>query len=56
MAAKKSTTAQLESIKIKYEEAVELKKKAELDIEAFRPVGYILFANIPFNIKLIFYF
>uniref|UniRef100_A0A4W6E6H2 Zgc:172323 n=1 Tax=Lates calcarifer TaxID=8187 RepID=A0A4W6E6H2_LATCA len=29
--------AQLEAIKIKYEEAVELRKKAELDIEAFRP-------------------
>ncbi|KAK2910601.1 glial fibrillary acidic protein isoform X1 [Channa argus] len=37
LAAKESTAAQLEAIKIKYEEAVELKKKAELDIEAFRP-------------------
>ncbi|XP_068996463.1 glial fibrillary acidic protein [Embiotoca jacksoni] len=35
--AKESTAAQLEAIKIKYEEAVELRKKAELDIEAFRP-------------------
>ncbi|XP_026228630.1 filament_head and Filament domain-containing protein [Anabas testudineus] len=35
--AKESTAAQLEAIKIKYQEAVELKKKAELDIEAFRP-------------------
>ena len=40
MAAKDSAAAQLESIKIKYEEAVELRRKAELDIEAFRPVGY----------------
>lgn len=49
MAAKESTAAQLEAIKIKYEEAVELKKKAELEIEAFRPVGYTLFVIIPFN-------
>ncbi|XP_069558175.1 vimentin [Brachyistius frenatus] len=35
--AKESTAAQLEAIKIKYEEAVELRKKAELDIETFRP-------------------
>nr|XP_046254892.1 glial fibrillary acidic protein [Scatophagus argus] len=37
LAAKESTTAQLEAIKIKYEEAVELRRKAELDIEALRP-------------------
>ncbi|XP_074540291.1 desmin [Halichoeres trimaculatus] len=37
LAAKESTAAQLEAIKIKYEESVELRKKAELDIEAFRP-------------------
>ncbi|XP_070692102.1 desmin [Pempheris klunzingeri] len=37
LAAKESTAAQLEAIKIKYEEAVELRKKAELDIEIFRP-------------------
>ncbi|KAL7392920.1 hypothetical protein ABVT39_003953 [Epinephelus coioides] len=37
LAAKDSTAAQLEAIKIKYEEAVELRKKAELEIEAFRP-------------------
>ncbi|XP_041844397.1 glial fibrillary acidic protein [Melanotaenia boesemani] len=37
LAAKESTAAQLEAIKLKYEEAVELRKKAELDIEAFRP-------------------
>ncbi|XP_073342257.1 desmin [Pagrus major] len=37
LAAKESTAAQLEAIKIKYEEAVELRRKAELDIEAFRP-------------------
>ncbi|KAK5862735.1 hypothetical protein PBY51_018103 [Eleginops maclovinus] len=36
-AAKDSTAAQLEAIKIKYEEAVELRRKAELDIETFRP-------------------
>lgn len=29
---------QLEMMKVKYEEAVEMRKKAELDIEAFRPV------------------
>ncbi|XP_039974287.1 glial fibrillary acidic protein [Xiphias gladius] len=37
LAAKESTAARLEAIKIKYEEAVELRKKAESDIEAFRP-------------------
>ncbi|XP_044064598.1 desmin isoform X2 [Siniperca chuatsi] len=37
LAAKESTAAQLLAIKIKYEEAVELRRKAELDIEAFRP-------------------
>uniref|UniRef100_A0A3Q4GRW9 Zgc:172323 n=1 Tax=Neolamprologus brichardi TaxID=32507 RepID=A0A3Q4GRW9_NEOBR len=37
LAAKDSAAAQLKAIKIKYEEAVELRKKAELDIEAFRP-------------------
>ncbi|XP_059196283.1 desmin [Centropristis striata] len=37
VAAKASTAVQLEAIKIKYEEAVELRRKAELDIEAFRP-------------------
>lgn len=38
LASKESTAAQLETIKIKYEEAVELRRKAELDIETFRPV------------------
>ncbi|KAK1895067.1 Vimentin [Dissostichus eleginoides] len=37
LAAKDSTAVQLEAIKIKYEEAVELRRKAELDIETFRP-------------------
>ncbi|XP_062254902.1 desmin [Platichthys flesus] len=37
LAAKEFTAAHLEAIKIKYEEAVELRKKAELDIETFRP-------------------
>ncbi|XP_030248303.1 desmin isoform X1 [Sparus aurata] len=37
LAAKESSAAHLEAIKIKYEEAVELRRKAELDIEAFRP-------------------
>ncbi|XP_070768665.1 glial fibrillary acidic protein [Enoplosus armatus] len=37
LAAKESTAAQLQAIKIKYEEAVELRRKAELDIETFRP-------------------
>ncbi|KAM6994680.1 desmin isoform 2-T2 [Tautogolabrus adspersus] len=37
VAVKQSTAAQLEAIKIKYEEAVELRRKAELDIETFRP-------------------
>ncbi|XP_042346115.1 desmin [Plectropomus leopardus] len=37
LAAKESTAAQLEAIKIKYEEAVEQRRKAELEIEAFRP-------------------
>lgn len=29
---------QLEMFRVKYEEAVEARKKAEMDIEAFRPV------------------
>uniref|UniRef100_A0A673LYA5 Glial fibrillary acidic protein-like n=1 Tax=Sinocyclocheilus rhinocerous TaxID=307959 RepID=A0A673LYA5_9TELE len=37
IAAKDSMVGQLEMIKVKYEEAVEMRKKAELDIEAFRP-------------------
>ncbi|XP_065155139.1 desmin isoform X2 [Paramisgurnus dabryanus] len=37
VAAKDSMAGQLEMIKVKYEEAVEMRKKAELDIEAFRP-------------------
>lgn len=49
MAAKESTAAQLEAIKIKYEESLELKKKAELEIEAFRPVGCILFPLLGSN-------
>ncbi|XP_077061309.1 desmin [Siphateles boraxobius] len=37
IAAKDAMAGQLEMIKIKYEEALEMRKKAELDIEAFRP-------------------
>ncbi|TNN57694.1 Desmin [Liparis tanakae] len=37
LAATKSTAALLEAIKIRYQEAVELRRKAELDIETFRP-------------------
>ncbi|KAF7648822.1 hypothetical protein LDENG_00151270 [Lucifuga dentata] len=37
LAVKESTAAHLEAIKVKYEEVVELRKKAEADIEAFRP-------------------
>ncbi|XP_072525261.1 desmin [Salminus brasiliensis] len=37
IAAKDAVAGQLEMIKVKYEEAVELRKKAELEIEAFRP-------------------
>ncbi|XP_035985492.1 desmin isoform X2 [Fundulus heteroclitus] len=37
LAAKEAAAGQLEAIKFKYEEAVELRKKAEFDIEAFRP-------------------
>uniref|UniRef100_A0A3Q2QI52 Zgc:172323 n=1 Tax=Fundulus heteroclitus TaxID=8078 RepID=A0A3Q2QI52_FUNHE len=37
LAAKEAAASQLEAIKFKYEEAVELRKKAEFDIEAFRP-------------------
>ncbi|KAI4899546.1 hypothetical protein NFI96_006901, partial [Prochilodus magdalenae] len=37
VAAKDGVAGQLEMIKVKYEEALELRKKAELDIEAFRP-------------------
>ncbi|XP_076838169.1 desmin [Brachyhypopomus gauderio] len=37
VAAKDAMAGQLEMIKVKFEEAVELRKKAELEIEAFRP-------------------
>ncbi|XP_036395458.1 glial fibrillary acidic protein [Megalops cyprinoides] len=37
IAAKEAMAGQLESLKVKYEEALELRKKAELEIEAFRP-------------------
>uniref|UniRef100_A0A8C1V0E7 Zgc:172323 n=1 Tax=Cyprinus carpio TaxID=7962 RepID=A0A8C1V0E7_CYPCA len=37
IAAKDAMATQLEMMKVKYEEAVEMRKKAELDIEAFRP-------------------
>ncbi|KAK7157943.1 hypothetical protein R3I93_009213 [Phoxinus phoxinus] len=37
IAAKDAMAGQLEMIKIKYEEALEMRRKAELDIEAFRP-------------------
>ncbi|XP_063056001.1 desmin-like [Engraulis encrasicolus] len=37
LAAKDATAAELEMIKVKYEEAIELRKKAEMDIENFRP-------------------
>ncbi|XP_072316762.1 desmin isoform X2 [Eucyclogobius newberryi] len=36
-AAKDSTAAQLAAMKLKYEEAIELKRKVEAEIEAFRP-------------------
>lgn len=49
LAAKESAAAQLEAIKVKYEEAVELRKKAELDIETFRPVRAILLPDITGN-------
>ncbi|XP_039535280.1 glial fibrillary acidic protein [Pimephales promelas] len=37
IAAKDAMAGQLEMIKMKYEEALEMRRKAELDIEAFRP-------------------
>uniref|UniRef100_A0A667ZRI7 Zgc:172323 n=1 Tax=Myripristis murdjan TaxID=586833 RepID=A0A667ZRI7_9TELE len=37
LVARDSTAARLEAIKIKYEEAVELRRKAETEIEIFRP-------------------
>lgn len=40
IAAKDAMAGQLEMIKVKYEEALEMRKKAELDIEAFRPVWF----------------
>lgn len=53
LAAKASSAAQLQAIKIKYEEAVELRRKAESDIEAFRPVGAIQTSGIHI-IKLVY--
>ncbi|KAK3517383.1 hypothetical protein QTP70_008058 [Hemibagrus guttatus] len=37
IAAKEAMTAQLEMIKVRYEEALEARRKAEQDIEAFKP-------------------
>ncbi|XP_057196942.1 glial fibrillary acidic protein [Triplophysa rosa] len=37
VAAKDAMAGQLEMMRVKYEEAVEMRKKAEIDIEAFRP-------------------
>ncbi|KAM9468067.1 desmin-like isoform 2-T2 [Clarias gariepinus] len=37
VAAKEAMVAQLELVKVKYEEALEARKKAEQDIEAFKP-------------------
>ncbi|XP_067284243.1 notochord granular surface [Pseudorasbora parva] len=37
VAAKDAMAGQLEMLKVKYEEALEVRKKAELEIEAFRP-------------------
>ncbi|KAL6108796.1 uncharacterized protein ACO6RY_12064 [Pungitius sinensis] len=53
LAAKESTAGQLEAIKIKYEEAVELRRKAELDIETFRPdVDKATYSRIALEKKL----
>lgn len=38
LAAKEAMSGQLEMLKVKYEEALEARKKAEMEIEAFRPV------------------
>lgn len=46
LAAKESSAAQLQAMKLRYEEAVELRRKAESDIEAFRPVGAIQTSSI----------
>lgn len=41
--------AQLEMVKVKYEEALEARKKAEQDIEAFKPVSsLVMLSNISF--------
>ena len=40
IAAKEAMAGQLVAIKVKYEEALELRQKAEMEIEAFRPVCY----------------
>lgn len=42
LAAKEAMAGHLEMLKAKYEEAVEARKKAELEIEAFRPVSLSL--------------
>lgn len=53
LAAKGSSAAQLEAMKMKYEEAVEQRRKAESDIEAFRPVGAIQTSGLQI-IKLVY--
>lgn len=39
VADKGAMAGQVEVLKVKYEEALEARKKAELEIEAFRPVS-----------------
>lgn len=55
LAVKESTAAHLEAIKIKYEEAVELRVKAEFDMEAFRPADSLQLATISLSIKLMYH-
>lgn len=46
LAAKESTAAQLQAIKMKYEEAAELRRKTEVDNKAFLTMGFIEISNI----------
>lgn len=45
VAGKEAMMAQLEMVKTKYEEALEARKKAEQDIEAFKPVSSLAVSN-----------
>ena len=51
IAAKEAMAGHLETLKAKFEEAVEMRKNAELEIEAFRPVRVNVTVSIVLFLK-----